>query len=200
MAGEIIRLGDPTSHGGKVLEGSPTDICDGKPIAYVGHQTFCPKCRGNFPIIEGALTTTFFGKGVALAGMKTACGATLIATQSTVIVEYGSGAQQSESRKPRAEGNDGSPNLNQTLAASPNTPRNTFDIYFHVKHEVTGEVMPYTPYRITVDDGQVVEGVTDKNGFTQKVASDKPRTATIEVPYHAHSDTDTDVGHGSCDC
>jgi len=26
MAGEIIRQGDPTDHGGKVLEGSMTDI------------------------------------------------------------------------------------------------------------------------------------------------------------------------------
>ena len=81
MAGEIIRLGDPTSHGGKVIEGSPADICHGKPIALVGHRTFCPQCKGIFPIIEGAPTTTFYGKGVALAGMKTACGAVLIATQ-----------------------------------------------------------------------------------------------------------------------
>ena len=32
---------------------------------------------------------TFYGKGVALAGMKTACGARLIATQFTDIVEIG---------------------------------------------------------------------------------------------------------------
>lgn len=70
MAGEIIRKGDPTDHGGKVLEGSLTDICHGKPIAYTGHKVFCPRCKGTFPIIEGVLTTTFYGKGVAIAGMK----------------------------------------------------------------------------------------------------------------------------------
>jgi uncharacterized Zn-binding protein involved in type VI secretion len=80
-------LGDPTSHGGKVIEGSPVDICHGKPIAYLGHKTFCPQCKGTFPIIDGAPTTTFYGKGVALAGMKTACGAVLIATQFTDVVE-----------------------------------------------------------------------------------------------------------------
>lgn len=94
MSGEIIRMGDPTSHGGRVLEGSQIDICHGKPIAYIGHQTSCPKCKGTYPIIEGALTTTFYGKGVALGGMKTACGATLIATQFTDIVEYGGGQSQ----------------------------------------------------------------------------------------------------------
>ncbi|WP_426177984.1 PAAR domain-containing protein [Massilia sp. TWR1-2-2] len=94
MAGEIIRLGDPTSHGGKVIEGSPADICHGKPIALVGHRTFCPQCKGIFPIIEGAPTTTFYGKGVALAGMKTACGAVLIATQLTDTVQVGGGGER----------------------------------------------------------------------------------------------------------
>ena len=91
MSGEIIRQGDSTSHGGTVLEGSLTDICHGKPIAYIGHKVTCPKCKGTFPIIEGAMTTTFYGQGVALAGMKTACGAVLIATQFTDVVEYGTG-------------------------------------------------------------------------------------------------------------
>ena len=40
---EIIRLGDSTSHGGKVIKGSPFDICMGKPIAYMGHKVQCPK-------------------------------------------------------------------------------------------------------------------------------------------------------------
>jgi uncharacterized Zn-binding protein involved in type VI secretion len=92
MAGEIIRQGDPTSHHGTVLEGSMTDICFGKPIAFIGHRVHCPKCGGDFPIVEGVLTTTFYGKGVAIAGMKTSCGAVLIPTQFTDIVEYGAGA------------------------------------------------------------------------------------------------------------
>jgi len=41
------------------------------------------------------MTTTFYGKGVAVAGMKTACGATLVATQFTDIVETGGGASAS---------------------------------------------------------------------------------------------------------
>ncbi|QYF92253.1 PAAR domain-containing protein [Massilia sp. PAMC28688] len=74
MAGEIIRKGDPTNHGGTVLEGSLTDICHGQPIAYMGHKVSCPQCKGTYPIVEGVLTTTFYGKGVAVAGMKTVSG------------------------------------------------------------------------------------------------------------------------------
>jgi uncharacterized Zn-binding protein involved in type VI secretion len=88
MAGEIIRQGDPTSHGGRVLEGSPVDTCYGKAISFIGNKVSCPQCKGTFPIIEGVPTTTFYGKGVALAGMKTACGAILIATQFLDTVEF----------------------------------------------------------------------------------------------------------------
>jgi uncharacterized Zn-binding protein involved in type VI secretion len=91
MAGEIIRKGDPTSHGGTVLEGSVTDICMGQPIACINHKVYCPLCKGTFPIVEGITTTTFYGKGVAVAGMKTACGAVLIATQFTDSVDWSSG-------------------------------------------------------------------------------------------------------------
>jgi uncharacterized Zn-binding protein involved in type VI secretion len=91
MAGEIIRQGDKTSHHGTVLEGSPSDLCHGKPVAFIGHKVSCPKCSGNHTIVEGAMTTTLYGKGVAVAGMKTSCGAVLIASQFTDVVENAGG-------------------------------------------------------------------------------------------------------------
>lgn len=100
---EIIRMGDLTSHGGKVIEGSPFDICMGKPIAYTGHKVQYPKCKGVFPIIEGAPTTTFYGKGVALAGMKTACGAVLIASQFTDVLWNTVAATQLQVARLRAQ-------------------------------------------------------------------------------------------------
>ena len=138
MAGEIIRMGDPTSHGGKVIEGSMADICHGKPIAYMGHQTFCPQCKGNFPIIDGASTTTFYGKGVALAGMKTACGAVLIATQMTDIVEYGSGGTRQDNgagRRPQPDEWAEVTGLNATASARAqerNLTPDDYDLRFHL--------------------------------------------------------------------
>lgn len=77
---DIIRLGDSTSHGGVVLEAfSQTDL-NGKPIAGVGHKVSCPLCKGIFPIAEGSGTYTVDGTPIALHGMKTACGASLIAS------------------------------------------------------------------------------------------------------------------------
>lgn len=77
---DIIRLGDATTHGGVVLEAfSQTDL-NGKPIAGVGHKVSCPLCKGIFPIAEGSSTYTVGGVAIALDGMKTACGASLIAS------------------------------------------------------------------------------------------------------------------------
>ncbi|WP_454725136.1 MULTISPECIES: PAAR domain-containing protein [Cupriavidus] len=79
---EIVRQGDTTDHGGIVLEGFPQTDLNGKPMAGVGHQVSCPKCKGIFPIVEGSSTLNVEGVAVALHGMKTACGARLIASGS----------------------------------------------------------------------------------------------------------------------
>ncbi|WP_339429949.1 PAAR domain-containing protein [Pseudomonas taetrolens] len=77
---DIIRLGDTTTHGGVVLEAFPQTDLNGKPIAGVGHKVSCPLCKGVFPIAEGSNTYTVSDIPVALDGMKTACGAVLIAS------------------------------------------------------------------------------------------------------------------------
>lgn len=77
---DIIRLGDTTTHGGVVLEAFPQTDLNGKPIAGVGHKVSCPLCKGVFPIVEGSKTYTISDIPVALDGMKTACGAVLIAS------------------------------------------------------------------------------------------------------------------------
>lgn len=188
MAGEIIRMGDPTSHGGRVIEGSVFDICHGKPIAFFGHQTYCPQCKGYFPIIKGAPVTTFYGKGVALAGMKTSCGAILIATQLTDIVEQApagsAGASRGAARGDRAryqssvEGSgaaERSAPVNASIAVAEN-----YDLYFHVT-DAAGDSMIDWPYRIEVAGAESLEGRTDGEGYTRKVASSKAARAVLHV-------------------
>ncbi|MCU6500888.1 PAAR domain-containing protein [Rugamonas sp. A1-17] len=205
MAGEIIRLGDPTSHGGTVLEGSLTDICFDKPIAFIGHKTYCPKCKGMFPISEGAMTTTFYGMGVALAGMKTACGATLIATQFTDTVEYGGGAAPQTVSPPAAATPTALAAALGGITAKPPAGDahhdHKYDLAFRVQDESTGKALAYTRYRITLDDGSELTGITHADGMTEKICSDHPQNATIEVPYYEHDSTaHADHEHYACDC
>jgi uncharacterized Zn-binding protein involved in type VI secretion len=78
----VIRLGDPTSHGGKVESVSANHFTvGGKPVARVGDVCSCPiKGHDNCTIAEGDPHHVIDGIAVAHDGHKTTCGATLIPT------------------------------------------------------------------------------------------------------------------------
>lgn len=83
----VIRLGDPTSHGGTVITASSQTIIKGKQVARVGDLVACPiPGHGVNPIIEGDANFIDEGKSVALQGHKSACGCSLISTLSDVGV------------------------------------------------------------------------------------------------------------------
>ena len=46
----VIRLGDSTSHGGKVISAAADLKALGKAVALHGDQATCPKCKGTFAI------------------------------------------------------------------------------------------------------------------------------------------------------
>lgn len=53
---------------------------NGSPVAGIGHQVSCPQCGGVSAIEEGSKRYKVNGIPVALHGMKTGCGARLIAS------------------------------------------------------------------------------------------------------------------------
>jgi uncharacterized Zn-binding protein involved in type VI secretion len=80
----VIRVGDPTSHGGKVIaSGVPNFRVGGKPVCVVGDQCECPvKGHQNCSIASGNQRHIVNGKAVAYEGDTTSCGAKLISTVS----------------------------------------------------------------------------------------------------------------------
>jgi uncharacterized Zn-binding protein involved in type VI secretion len=77
----IVRLGDPTSHGGTVITASPTHTIGGIGIARTGDKLVCPiPGHGVNVIVEGAPNYLIGGRMVALHGHRGACGCTLIAS------------------------------------------------------------------------------------------------------------------------
>ena len=76
----VIRLGDTTSHGGKVISASDTLKALGKAAALDGDMTFCPQCKGQFPITVDESDRTHHGKRVAHHNDKASCGAKLISS------------------------------------------------------------------------------------------------------------------------
>lgn len=76
----VIRLNDPTSHGGKVTKVVATHFTvGGIAVACVGDSCTCP-VHGSVAIVEGEAVHTIGGVAVAYDGHKTSCGATLIST------------------------------------------------------------------------------------------------------------------------
>jgi len=79
----VIRLGDPTTHGGKVISAAPNSTVLGIAVARRGDQCICPiKGHSNCKIAEGDPKVSIDGVPVAFEGHKTTCGATLISTVS----------------------------------------------------------------------------------------------------------------------
>ena len=85
MVKPLITIGDRTSHGGTVLEGSPFSDTGGKAIARIGDKVSCPKHR-NVTIVSGDPTMIVDGKPAAREGDKTSCGATLIPRQAFTTI------------------------------------------------------------------------------------------------------------------
>ncbi|ATE61641.1 PAAR domain-containing protein [Thauera sinica] len=87
MSRTVIVVGDMTTHGGRVISGSPTDSLDGRAIARLGDLVDCPqrypgsKPHGINKIIEGDPDWTLDGIPVALSGHKTECGCALIGSR-----------------------------------------------------------------------------------------------------------------------
>jgi uncharacterized Zn-binding protein involved in type VI secretion len=80
----VIRLGDATSHGGKVTAASGTASVNGIAVARKGDACACPvNGHSSCVIAEGDPNVLEGGIPVAFDGHKTSCGATLISSVPT---------------------------------------------------------------------------------------------------------------------
>ncbi|NHZ66732.1 PAAR domain-containing protein [Massilia genomosp. 1] len=77
----VIRLNDPTTHGGKVISAAPTTTVLGIMVARLGDRCSCPIAgHGACVIVEGDPKVLIHGIPVAFEGHATSCGAKLIST------------------------------------------------------------------------------------------------------------------------
>jgi uncharacterized Zn-binding protein involved in type VI secretion len=76
----VIRLGDQTTHGGRVVSATSGAVVSGKPAALAGDMTSCPRCKGMYPITSGNSGNRHQGRQYAYDGDTTACGAKLVSS------------------------------------------------------------------------------------------------------------------------
>ena len=155
MMKAIIVQGCRTNHGGVVLEGHPTMSINGIGKAAKGYMVSCPKCKGIFPIIEGAENYTLPNdQPVALAGMKTACGATLLPSTFLVIVQQSSPFGSKFIANPNDEDEDTVP-----------APED-YSGRFQLIDQNTGNPITNRRVRVVMADGASTIYASDENGFT----------------------------------
>ena len=168
----VICKDDPTSHGGVVVEGNMLATVKGRLIAQKGHMTRCPKCKGDFPIVEGLPFRSIAGVGMAVEGMKTACGATLIATttQGFMMID-----DQSE-----AEASAGAVAAEAPASAASAAQAGASNVgSFRAVDEHTGQPLSNLPYRIELPDGSALRGLTNADGYTERVTGHDPATVRL---------------------
>ena len=74
----VVRLNDKIDHGGTVIPASSGTRVMGRDAALADDMTFCPKCKGNYPIKPDGAGARHQGRAYAYANDATACGAKLI--------------------------------------------------------------------------------------------------------------------------
>jgi uncharacterized Zn-binding protein involved in type VI secretion len=141
--GEVVRLGDSTTHGGKVITGSPNASYMGIPIARVGDQVSCPKCEGVHTIITGAPHAFDHGDAIACHGDLVSCGAKLIARN--------------------ADGNHQEDYLSSTVI------QEKYDEQVAAIDQATNNQIAFYPYFIQTASGKTYAGRTDYNGNTPRI-------------------------------
>lgn len=150
----FIRESDHTDHGGTVLSSGAITFVDGKPIAFVGTMVSCPKCGGVFPIVTGKNPSmSFGGRQAAFEGDRTACGASLISSQTLSSANVPVGAGHAGGGLAAAHQVDGS--------------AQAYRGRFRVLDHDTGQPIAGHTYSLRTADGQNISGTTDANGYTQ---------------------------------
>lgn len=182
MGQGIIILGDKTSRGGKVIGAtsqSKTGTHGNIGMARQGDMVSCPRCKGIFPIAEGDASLIVDGAPVAYDGCKTACGATLIASQgATQTTPRGgggsaSGSSDGDSDTPASFGTIGAGLLAGFATEPLDEATQSYRGRFQVINESTGQPMAGLDMRVRSTGGQYLTGATDADGYTEWVQADK---------------------------
>lgn len=87
MSSLIIRIGDFTTHGGRVLTGSSDVLAGAKGVAHVGSLVSCPLHPGIQTITTGNSTVLVNGQPIATElNSLCSCGATCLSSIDNIFV------------------------------------------------------------------------------------------------------------------
>ncbi len=165
MAKAAVRNGDPTTTRGFVIAQSSTIFDDNKKVALHGDQATCGTCKGSYPIYGTGQGMSELGRNVVVEGDLVMCPCkknhVLRGVNPGIFLHSDSGAQASATAAMRAN-------------SYTESPRELED-YDEQLRLLSPEDIPLSrlAYQITLENGDIHSGVTDLDGRTQRICTDR---------------------------
>jgi uncharacterized Zn-binding protein involved in type VI secretion len=165
MSRAVIRLGDYTSHGGRVIEATARMTIDGIPVALWGDHCSCPiPGHDNCVICEGEVNAMFDGRPVALEGHKTTCGSVLSASQHD---------RCTVSPLVKQSVVTGPSNVADVSQSIPTSSSNSvFDEQIQLIDQSSGQPLSDVEYKVVAGSGQIFTGKTGSDGKTMRIQTE----------------------------
>jgi uncharacterized Zn-binding protein involved in type VI secretion len=155
-------MGDKTDHGGHVISVSSGTVVMGMEAALADDMTYCPRCKGKFPIKPDSHGAKHQGRPYANHGDLTDCGAHLISSLTTADAACGSSGESAAEQGQKDECNQ------------------AFDDRFVLLNDESGEPAAFTEYAIEREDGRIEHGITNDRGETHLLsATSRPEKVRV---------------------
>ncbi|MCL2590253.1 MAG: PAAR domain-containing protein [Betaproteobacteria bacterium] len=204
----FIVLGDTHTGGGEVVTASSNMKIKGIRVALVGDKATCKKHKGLREIVEGleGPGTTFKGRQVAGHNCLLDCGHRLIASQPLVSHQNSKEkvvhpvVEAMQAREEAAKGiltADATPGISADVVLLLTEQKTgaaedkVYKIQFKVLDGETKEPIRNRYYSLIRDQRPPYSGLTDSDGMTEALESNKPESVEIRVNFQAPAKTFT---------
>ena len=153
----VVRFGDPTTTGGKVLAVRANIHDNGKKLALHGEHATCGNCKGSWPMFGTGDKMCDHGTPVVIQGDRVLCPC----GKNRVIA--GADARCFVHKEPDASKTAGTTDSSRE-AAQPAQHDEQFTLLDDTRRPLSN-----LRYRIVTDSGQIFTGTTNAAGQTQRV-------------------------------
>jgi len=167
---EIAEHGDSTTTGGRIVAASSTTFEYSKRMALSGDLATCGKCEGGpFPILGTADTWNENGKSMVKSRdlVLCPCGENHVIADSTI---YYFGSAKSVT-------------VSVTVAAVVLNSAVQFDQQFTLRDRATRQPLGRVSYVITNPAGEILKGITDEDGKTQRIKTSASETLNLKIQH-----------------
>lgn len=163
----------------------------GKPAARVSDPTACPlPGHGTNPIAAGSGDVFFDGLAAAREGDASACGGAMAGGLATTVKINGKSAATLDSVG--SHGNKVTAGSSTVIIGNSHSPAPfvpplpveiqwPFNEHFVINCQDTGEPLAGVEYTLKTASGKIINGVTDKDGKTQRVFSATAETIELVI-------------------